>query len=261
MDKGFFKDAVIGQYEFDVAFIYFMKQHTMFHQWIGLSNPNSEDFSTVFAYLKLSISVCTVGDEQVQINDDLLGENDDKIMMSPMIKPLFYQIRFRFFRAEKLPKMDFSLMGKGSLDAYVLLKYMGKKLKTKVLVQKEGESIDWNQAFLLPCQRPIMNPKITMSVYDEDKVSDEIVGSLKFNLKTLIDKKNGKYFWKNVYGAPQGVSGKTTKLMNGNPDLGSTWKGRILMQVWAEQCEKPLLKVIDMPKDIIDGAEQYKAPK
>lgn len=31
LDKGYFKDALVGIYEFDVAFVYFMKQHTMFH--------------------------------------------------------------------------------------------------------------------------------------------------------------------------------------------------------------------------------------
>jgi len=31
MDKGFFKDAIIGAYEFDVAYIYFMNKHVMEH--------------------------------------------------------------------------------------------------------------------------------------------------------------------------------------------------------------------------------------
>ncbi len=118
MDKGFFKDALIGSYEFDVAFIYFMKDHTLFHQWVALCNPASENFSEVFGYLKLSITVAAGGDSQVKIEDDT-GGDDGNIMMPPMIKPEFYQIRFKFFRAEKLPKMDFSLMGKGSIDAYL----------------------------------------------------------------------------------------------------------------------------------------------
>ena len=62
MDKGFFKDALIGSYEFDVAYVYFMKDHTLFHQWVALCNPASENFSEVFGYLKLSISVCSGGD-------------------------------------------------------------------------------------------------------------------------------------------------------------------------------------------------------
>lgn len=78
-----------------------------------------------------------------------------------------------------------------------------------------------------------------MKIYDEDKLSDEIVGSLLFNLKECINQRNGKFFWKNVYGAPVGYSGDNTNLMNANPDIASHWKGRVLMQVTAEKSDKP----------------------
>jgi hypothetical protein len=42
-----------------------------------------------------------------------------------------------------------------------------------------------------------------------------------------------------VYGSPLGHSGTTTDDMNSNPEVASTWKGRILMQVTAEKTEKP----------------------
>lgn len=51
---------------------------------------------------------------------------------------------------------------------------------------------------------------------------------------------NGKFFWKNVYGSHLGYSGENTNKMNANPELGSNWKGRILMQISAEKTEKPL---------------------
>ena len=79
-----------------------------------------------------------------------------------------------------------------------------------------------------------------MKVMDSDMTKDEIVGSILFNLKDCIDNLNGKYFWKNVYGAPIGKSGENTDLMNTNPEVASTWKGRILMQVIAEKTEKPV---------------------
>lgn len=31
MDKGLFKDALVGQFEFDFSFIYFKKDHLMLH--------------------------------------------------------------------------------------------------------------------------------------------------------------------------------------------------------------------------------------
>jgi hypothetical protein len=39
--------------------------------------------------------------------------------------------------------------------------------------------------------------------------------------------------------------------MNSNPDIASTWKGRILMQVTAEKTESPLIKVEDLSDDVI----------
>lgn len=90
-------------------------------------------------------------------------------------------------------------------------------MKTKVLTQKEGGSIDWNQEFLLPAQLPIMSSRIVMKLYDEDKIKDEIVGSMLFNLKEVIGKKNGLFFWKNIYGAPLGRMGDNVDAMNKNP--------------------------------------------
>lgn len=116
---------MIGLYQFDLAYIYMMKDHAMMHQWIALSDPSSEDFSEVNAYMKLSISVAAAGDEQIQIEAEPPGTKNDKVMMPPSIRPEFYQIHFRFFRAENLPSMDTALFGKGSLDAYLLLNYMG----------------------------------------------------------------------------------------------------------------------------------------
>ena len=74
-----------------------------------------------------------------------------------------------------------------------------------------------------------MSSRLVMKLYDEDKLQDEIVGSMIFNLKEVIGDINGTFFWKNVYGSPLDVSGENTSLMNANPDLASTWKGRILM--------------------------------
>jgi len=231
LDKGFFKDAVIGAYEFDIAYVYFMEKHSLMHRWLALSNPASPNFNEVTGYLKLSITIAATGDEQVQISEETgADKSDESIMMPPSIRPEYYQVKFKFFRAEKLPSMDTAIFGKGgSIDAYIICQYLNQKLKTSVLTQKEGGFIDWNQEFLIPCQLPIMSSRVVMKLFDEDKISDEIVGSLLFNLKDCIGNRNGKFFWKNVYGSPLGCSGDNTNNMNANPELGSTWKGRILI--------------------------------
>ena len=63
LDKWFFKDEVIGFYEFDISYIYLMKDHALMHKWVIMSNPESEDFGEVTGYLKLSITIACTGDE------------------------------------------------------------------------------------------------------------------------------------------------------------------------------------------------------
>jgi len=47
VDKGMFKDALIGQFEFDMSFIYLKKDHVLLHKWLAFSNPNGEDFAKI----------------------------------------------------------------------------------------------------------------------------------------------------------------------------------------------------------------------
>lgn len=79
MDKGFFKDALIGYYEFDLSFLYQQPDHSLMHKWIIMSNPESETFGEVTGQLKVSIVITGEGDEQVQITDDPNPEIEDII--------------------------------------------------------------------------------------------------------------------------------------------------------------------------------------
>ena len=104
-----------------------------------------------------------------------------------------------------------------------------------------------------------MSGRVVMKLFDRDPLKDEIVGSLLFNLKEcLLPENNGKFLWRNVYGAPIGHSGDVTDLMNANPEAASTWKGRLLVQVVSEQTEKPtcIKKKIDQKTlEIAQGFE------
>ena len=57
MNKGIFRDELIGTYEFDMTAIYFKEKHALQHQWLALMNPEGEDFSEITGNLKVSISV------------------------------------------------------------------------------------------------------------------------------------------------------------------------------------------------------------
>jgi len=92
-----------------------------------------------------------------------------------------------------------------------------------------------------------MTSRIVFKIYDDNILSDEIVGSIILDLKDIMDEdhKNGFHFWKNIYGAPLKVSGSNADAMNENPELGSRFKGRILMQTIAKKVEKPKFLVED----------------
>lgn len=65
LDQGILKDDVIGAYEFDVGYIYFMKGHALLHKWVALLNPDIDQVNEAAGYLKLSIAIATTGDEQI----------------------------------------------------------------------------------------------------------------------------------------------------------------------------------------------------
>jgi hypothetical protein len=41
LDKGYFKQALVGHYEFDISWVYFQPKKSILHKWIVLSNPES----------------------------------------------------------------------------------------------------------------------------------------------------------------------------------------------------------------------------
>jgi len=79
--------------------------------------------------------------------------------------------------------------------------------------------------------------------------------------ETALNIKNGRFFWKNVYGAPLDKSNKAAEQMNENPELGSFWKGRILMQVFAVKTDKPVYKVEQIPEEECEKARKYLTPR
>ena len=76
--------------------------------------------------------------------------------------------------------------------------------------------------------------------YDDEEAKQRM-GAEDYETARTI--KNGRFFWKNVYGAPLDKTNSAAKNMNENPEIGSLWKGRILMQIFAVKTEKPVFKV------------------
>ena len=83
MNKGIFRDELVGMYEFDMTAIYFKEKHAIQHQWIALFNPEGEDFSDITGNLRISIAVQGPGDEQVQLNDQSGPDSIDQVVLMP----------------------------------------------------------------------------------------------------------------------------------------------------------------------------------
>jgi Ca2+-dependent lipid-binding protein len=100
-------------------------------------------------------------------------------MMPASIRKEYKQLKIRFIKAEKLPKMDVL----GTIDAYIHTVYLKKKLKTKAVTATKTQETFIEQEFWLPIQWPLASDRFVLKIYDEDKVADEIVGSMNFSLK------------------------------------------------------------------------------
>lgn len=194
MNKGIFRDEMIGTYEFDMTTVYFKDKHVIQHQWIALFNPEGEDFSEITGNLKISIAVQGPGDEQVQLSDQSGPDSADAAVLMPaQIKKEFKQLKLRFIQANNLPKMDTF----GTIDAFVCGKFNGKLIRT-VAVKSRNEVCPIEQEFLLPIQWPLASDRLLLQLKDEDTVVDELVGSMHFSLKQLIrdgSVPGGKFFW------------------------------------------------------------------
>lgn len=224
----------------------------MKHQWLALSNPEGKDYNHITGYLKVSINITGPGDESVALMEDTskrMSADDDNVLMPTSIRRQYKQLTFRVIRGEKLPQTDRF----GTIDAYLRTDFNRSKITTPVVTMKDNIVV-WNHELLLPLQIPTASDRLIFKLYDHNTVTDELVGSIKFSIKELMKAENPVYKWVNVYGAPKGVSGKFTDEMNNNPELATTWKGRILIMYYAEDTKNPVMKAQPMTPNQVKAA-------
>ena len=94
-----------GIYEFDLQYIYSMKNHCLKNNWLALANPESDDLTKVRGYLKVSISVLNDLDPRVELK---LNDKNEDISFPTQIKKKYKLLSFYIVRAEKLPEMNSS---------------------------------------------------------------------------------------------------------------------------------------------------------
>ena len=227
-----------------MTYIYNLDNHTCQHKWFALINPDSEDFASVAAYMKLSGSVYGVNDTPLELKMDD-GPDSEDCVMPASLKPKYTQLKLHVVKGENLPKLDVKMIGEGTMDAFITAQIGGKKIRTDIKVTEHDEAT-WNETLLIPVRMPIMSGKLILNVMDLDKVKDEQAGALIFDYKDLISRPQKSFFWANIYGAPGQEEVKlfdstanVSDEMNKDPTKATKWKGRILMGVEYFESESP----------------------
>lgn len=120
LNKGFFKGDCIGEIELSIQKVYNKKNHTMMHQKVGVTDPNGEDFSKMTGLICMSININGPGDDAQEL---VMGTNKEieknKVIMPSAVIKVYKQLYLRIFKATHLPKMDWNLIGKGTIDAFI----------------------------------------------------------------------------------------------------------------------------------------------
>lgn len=100
-----------------------------------------------------------------------------------------------------------------------------------------------------------------LEIFDYNTISDTQIGSLVLSIKKLVAKlaeneTTTMYMWENIYGAPPETDGDVADKMNDNPEIASHWRGRMLLEISCEECDKPKKGVEKLAKEVRDGAEE-----
>ena len=240
------KEDYFGIYEFDFEYIYNNPDHAIHNFWLALANPESKDITKIGGYLKLSISVLHENDSRIEL-ENKESENSN-CLIPAQIKMEYKLVAIHIFRGEEFPDMDSLIFDKKinrECDGYIEVSYMGIKRKTKVVAMKK-EICEWNQIIEIPVSVPSVSQKLVMVVKDKDPTIDDIVGSLELNIDDILKGKYSNLQYFNIYGSPLNKHGKIYDMMNYNAEIGSKWKGRVLLKFVVSNVDAPAVKVSDI---------------
>ena len=237
-----------GICEYDLEYIYSMKNHTLNNHWLALSNPESKDMTKIRGYLKLSISVLHDDDPRVELKSD--PDSTDCFVPS-QIKFEYKQLSIYLIKAEELPDMD-SIMKKKNkdrqCDPFIEFHYFGLKVESKISTNINDVAL-WNQVINLPVQIPIVSQKIVLLIKDYDEIGrNDNIGSYEINVNDVIGPNNKykDYRYIDIYGSSKNKNDKINNLMNSNAEIGSSWNGRILMRIDCKNTDTPITSTEDI---------------
>ena len=237
-----------GIYEFDLEYIYSMKNHSLNNHWLALSNSESKDMTKIRGYLKLSISVLHDNDPRVELKSNPESTN---FFAPSQIKVEYKQLSIYLIRGEEMPDRE-SIKSKKTnkkCNPYVQFKYFGLTIESKASKNVNDIAI-WNQIINLPIQIPTVSQKIVMLIKDKDDKKNNI-GSYEININDIIGPVNkyANYTYIDIYGSSRSKNDNINNLMNENAEIGSAWNGRILLKIEHKNTDTPITKNISITDD------------
>ena len=242
------REDYYGVYEFDLEYVYSMKNHSLNNHWLALSNSESKDMTKVRGYLKLSISVLHDNDPRVELKSDPESTN---FFAPSQIKVEYRQLSIYLIRGEEIPYRECIKEKKTNkkCNPYVLFKYFGLNLECTPS-RNEKDVANWNQIINIPIQIPIVSQKIVMLVKDKDDKKNNI-GSYEINLNDVLGKVNryANYTYIDIYGSSRSKNSAIVNLMNENAEIGSAWNGRILLKIEYKTTDTPITKCAPIEQD------------
>jgi len=278
MNAGMFKkDSLIGSFQFDVGSVYEEDGHSYMHKWVMLTDPANRS-KGVQGYIKISISVLGPGDE-APLSKPLEDSDDiEENLLKPAgvdLDPI--DLTCKVFMAEDLPQMDVSLEtglkaldkltgqeGKSFCDPYVKISFSGKDVKTEVI--QNTYVPHWFEELHLEMQVPSMCDRLTLQLFDQDMLSDDVIATHFFSLGEISSTDSEKGFlpifgpsWVNFYGAPrehQLFEGEHAEKMNEGLGEGCAYRGRVLIELSAGPAPDPLAPDYEEPERKLDEHQQ-----
>ena len=145
----------------------------MEHTWVGLDNPDSEDYEVMKGLLKISANCTGPKDNAQKLELDMGPEPAKmKMFMSPSIKRTFYELTISIIEAHDLPEFGGTFgIGEASIQAYFKVSYGGgnplktpysEQITTPGKTKKNGEiiremkKVPVMQKITMPVQTPIL---------------------------------------------------------------------------------------------------------
>ncbi|XP_077991695.1 otoferlin-like [Glandiceps talaboti] len=250
--------TVIGQFKFDVGTVYQAQDHTFYHKWAILTDPEDMNGGCK-GYLKVDIAVVGKGDG-LKVPPKTSEDEDD--IESNLLLPdgipaerQMGQFIVKVYKAEGLPIMNSGMLAnvkkvftgeiKDLVDPYVQVSFAGQKSRTTV--KKHQYYPCWNEQIVFTEMFPPLCRRMKIELRDKDSVIDDIIGTHFIDLSRISNEGECGFLptfgpsWINLYGSLREYSALNEhKQLNEGLGEGCMYRGRLLVAVKTEVSDKTL---------------------